>query len=137
MRPLYESQGDRDNEAKVQKVLESKWKVELHKLPISYKVDYLATDYEGLAKAWIEVKKRKITIKTFPDIMVSAHKIRTALSLSKATCTPFIFVADLIDGIFYYKWKEEDAIPCKWGGRTVATRDSADVWRIANDGTKH
>lgn len=102
MRPLYESPADLANEADVVKLLERKWDCVMHKLPISYKLDYIAqTD---IAKAFVEVKVRNYTMTQLGNMggyMLSLHKWTAGVQLSQTTGLPFVLVVKTLDGVYY------------------------------------
>ena len=55
MRPMYESDRDRINEDRIARRIEKAWRLELKKLPVSYKLDFAAVR-DNVIVGWIEVK---------------------------------------------------------------------------------
>lgn len=126
VRPIYESLGDVQNETAVKDQLEKIWNVELHKLPESYQLDYLATRGEE-GKMWVEIKCRKIDSGKFPSIILSMHKYIKGIDLAKTSGLPFIFVVQTNDKLMWYEFDIEHNYGVRLGGRTVKRRDYEDV----------
>jgi hypothetical protein len=126
MRQQYESQQDLHNEQTVSGVLQQAWKIAVHKLPISYKVDFVAMR-EGKAKAVIEIKSRKAKHDQYPTLLLSLSKWNHGIDYVKCNGLDFLIVAQYEDGIYYHKYSDDDEFDIRWGGRTSKTRGSADV----------
>lgn len=80
MRPVYETDGDRDREKSVITYACSVWKCEAMRMPKMYPVDW-SLQRNGSIKAFAEVKWR---YKSYSTYIISAHKWHTAISLAKA-----------------------------------------------------
>ena len=126
MRQIYESQTDKSNEYKVSEVISKAWKVNLHKLPISYRLDFLITK-DNKAKAIVEIKTRKNSYNKYPTLLLSLSKWNHGIEYTVLNKLKFILVVMFTDGIFYYTYSDQDKFEIKWGGRTLNTRDSADI----------
>ena len=125
-RPRYETEFDISNEQKVSEVMASEWNCQLHKLPISYRLDFLLTR-GGMAKAVVEVKARNNAHNKYSTLLLSLSKWNHGIEFKTHNNLEFILVAKFTDGIYYYVYSDEDEFEIKWGGRTVNKRDSADI----------
>lgn len=123
-RQQWESSADRRNESDVARILESKWACRLHKLPKSYRMDYIATR-RGKPVAFVEVKCRKISSTQFGTAMLSLSKYTSGKGITATTGIPSFVVFRFTDCIKYASLLED--YPIKIGGRTVQTRDSRDL----------
>lgn len=131
MRPMYESDGDRQNEDLIRRAIEDRQGFYLHKLPTSYGIDYVATsDPTGMGLVgWYEVKYRGgMTWGQYEDIMVSVLKLRAAAGLRVSTDRPVMFaVADNSGEIRVANLCNTRPEWIRFGGRTLQTRDRGDV----------
>jgi len=128
MRPQYETESDIERENKVKEFLSSHWRCMFEKLPISYRIDYVAVVGGDKIMSWVEIKCRKIASDDFPTLFLSAGKWLAGLSLRDYTGLPFVLVYALQDKLCYLKVvKDFNEVEFKWGGRTIKTRDSADI----------
>ena len=98
MRPLYETQSDRDNEQNVASVIEREFDCQLTKMPIKMALDYMATR-NGSAVAFVEVKRRKTPMRQYPTYMLSLHKVMMANALSMATRLPCFLAVQWSDAV--------------------------------------
>ncbi len=127
-RPRYETANDRLNEQGFASLIADRFGAAVHKLPVSYAVDYLVLPRRG-GRVWVEYKRRRHTYGTYPDVVLSALKWWHGTSLATQTGAKFVFVVQWDDSIGYVQYDPQQPwIPeLKWGGRTKATRDLADV----------
>lgn len=79
MRPVYETENDRDREKSVITYACSVWNCEAMRMPRMYPVDW-SLQRNGSIKAFAEVKWR---YKSYSTYIISAHKWHTAISLAK------------------------------------------------------
>ena len=126
MRKQYESKFDLSNEQDVSNAISKAWGASLHKLPISYRLDFLLTK-DNAAKAVVEVKSRRNAHNKYPTLMLSLSKWNHGVEYTIINKLKFLLIAKFTDGIFYYNYSNKDDFDIKWGGRTVQTRDSADI----------
>jgi len=126
MRQMYESANDLKNEDDIRQFLEQGLSATLHKLPISYRLDWLVFR-NGTPKAVIEFKRRKCKHLQYPDIMLSLGKWNAGLDYVQKNGLAFMFVVQWDDAVGVYMYKPEHPVDIRWGGRTVQTRDSADI----------
>jgi hypothetical protein len=102
------------------------------KLPVAYAVDFFAI--ADKRPIWIEFKRRSHTYGTYPDVVLSALKWWHATSLAERTGGTFAFAVAFDDGTRVAHWDPE----MPWtptfshGGRTLNTRDSADMEPVAH-----
>ena len=127
VRPRYETAADLTNEATFEQLMLDNFGAVAHKLPVSYHVDYLVIADTG--PLWVEFKRRRHTRGTYPDIILSALKWWHATSLADRTGASFAFVVQWDDCIGFCPWSAAKPwVPeLDWGGRTKATRDTADI----------
>jgi hypothetical protein len=128
MRPIYETQADLRNEAAVIKILSQKWRVDFHKLPIKYHLDYAATRY-GKVTAYVEVKVRKYRmdqIGKWGGYMLSVGKLQTAKQLCEISSAAFCLAVQCADGLYWIAIKDFSEFPVVITGRTDRG-DSQDI----------
>ncbi len=140
MRPMYESDRDRINEDRIARRIEKAWRLELKKMPVSYKLDFAAVR-DNVIVGWIEVKRRRILPK-WRTVMLSISKWREGCILSSSTGIGWAFVVEnSVDGKLWWcdcsdMMEDEDSFQIEWGGRTKSTRDRADVEPVIHIPTK-
>lgn len=132
-RPLYETKDHLTVEQAVITFVSSCWSCEAHKMPISYKLDYMLTR-EKEAKAFVEIKSRNMKWGQFPTIFLSLSKVQAAHDLTKTTGLTCFFVVHADPDVYWIDLNDligrGDLIT--FGGRTRNTRDSADVEPVFN-----
>ena len=136
MRQQYETEIDRKNEKTLAlHFIKSKWPgLNLYpkKLPISYIVDYAVVQAETLKIAsFFEAKTRTCGVNDFQTYMISLTKVLQFHKLQKATGIPCCLVVGWSDDARFWKFIP-GAYEIKYGGRTVQTRDSADIEPVAH-----
>ncbi len=127
-RPMYETQADLRNEAAVIEILSQKWRVNFHKLPIKYHLDYAATR-NGKVVAYVEVKVRKYTMERIGQMggyMLSVGKLQTAKQLCEISSAAFCLAVQCTDGLHWIAIKDFTEFPVAITGRTDRG-DSQDV----------
>ena len=128
MRPIYETQADLRNEAAVIQILSQKWRVNFHKLPIKYHLDYAATR-NGKVTAYVEVKVRKYRmdqIGKWGGYMLSVGKLQTAKQLCEISSAAFCLAVQCADGLYWIAIKDFSEFPVVITGRTDRG-DSQDI----------
>lgn len=129
-RPIYESDSDLDNEIIVRHWVEQATGTTLSKLPISYGLDYAVCGNDRNCLGWMEVKTRDFEWGAYPTIMLSLLKWMKGLEFVQKTGLPFIFtIMDSLQNMYSITTTTDKQYKpfIEWGGRTVQTRDSADV----------
>lgn len=106
--------------------IESAWGCELHKLPVSYRVDYCAVRNRSI-KGWVEIKCRQHSLYKYDTLMLSLGKWNFGLDLERTTGKPFFVVARFSCGAIVFARASKIDPVIVWGGRTKQTRDSADL----------
>jgi hypothetical protein len=127
---MYETASDIAQERMFQGYMLSLGK-ELHKLPISYGVDFACCNKGSkVITSFIEFKSRKMKWGQYPDIMLSALKATTMYNLRVAHNIEVFFVVEA-NGEYHYT---NDFLLHKmtYTGRTTNTRDSADIEPVIN-----
>ena len=127
---MYENSDDLTNESTAKKVIEDRWRCRLVKLPRSYRVDFAAVrDGSERVVSWVEYKRRRMQWGQYPTIVLSLSKLM-AMQEYESLGTPALFVVEDNDGdIRYYRVGVSGDYKgmLEIGGRTVQTRDPADV----------
>lgn len=124
MRPIYESQFDRNNEQDVADILSKTWEAEIKKLPMSYNVDWIMLR-NGEIKAFAELKVRKNYKDKYPTLLLSFNKWRHGIDMGKTVGVPFIIIVKWNEGIFWHT-AGKSSVTFGVGGR----RDRGDPYDI-------
>ena len=129
MRPIYESDEDLSEEKKIVTDVCTAWGCEAHKLPISYHLDFLLQTEKGTPLIFLEIKRRNFFWNQYPDVIISLSKLITATNVKASTGLLTNFVVKSDDALMWFRLNEaqgrDDWI--RVGGRTLNTRDSADI----------
>ena len=134
MRPIYESKEDLSEESKIVSDLCAAWDCVYHKLPISYRLDFLLETKHSPSTpqrplGFVECKRRNIYWNQYPDIMISLSKLIAAMNMEVATGLVTNFVVKANDALMWCRLNDaggrEDWV--RMGGRTSDTRDDADI----------
>jgi hypothetical protein len=115
VRPIYETPENRAAEAEIAAVIERTWSCDLHKLPMHYKLDYMASKHDQLV-AWLEVKRRHCNRDTYETIYLSLIKVMAAHSLHSITGKRCFFIVQFNDCLAYADILGERTV--SFGGRT-------------------
>ncbi len=114
MRPMHETKENLSNEQEVKQAIEGRFNVELNKLPISYRMDFMAFT-GGKPSSVVEVKcRKKASSTTYPCFMLALGKWNAGIDYTMKNNIAFTLVGKYTDGIFYYKYKETDKVDIKW-----------------------
>lgn len=136
MRPRYETQSDLLTEGSIADEIEMMWKIKVSKMPISYSLDFMGHDIFKKLACWIEVKSRPgMRWGQYSTIMLSLRKLLDAEALMKVSgCEAYFVVRDSQKETRYVALSEVVGKPelIEWGGRTLQTRDSADIEPIVS-----
>jgi hypothetical protein len=116
VRPMYETQFDLDNEGSAKSRIEKAFKCVLHKLPISYSADWVATRNNEIV-AVLEYKKRTCEKDKFPTTFIFVDKWMNGQRLSDTMSVPFFLLIEWTDGLY---WHQVGSTPVtfKVSGRT-------------------
>ena len=96
MRPIYETQTDRNNERRLAAKIEKHYGCILSKMPMKLSLDFMAIR-DGKAVAFIEARQRKIAMNTYPTYMLSLYKAMQARSLTMTTGLPCFLAVQWTD----------------------------------------
>jgi hypothetical protein len=123
MRPRYETEEDLQREMFVKAQLEGASGATLTKLPDSYGPDFFTPG------RIIEVKCRKHEYVTYSTLILALRKWRDGLLLALTSGGKFVVAAGFLDGIWTLTIDPYELPDYKVviGGRTVQTRDDADI----------
>ncbi len=130
MRVHYESRGDVIREQAVMEKFAVAFPCIYEKLPESYRLDYICLDpYSRRPFGYVEVKCRNMTWGQYPDVMLSVGKATAARRLQAVTGMGSRFVIATKDKILWASFNDfiGNASLVRMGGRTLDTRDSADI----------
>ncbi len=118
-RPTYERPADLDAEREM--IAAAFPRVVAHKLPISYRVDYLLEFWgtQGVRRAWCECKARNVVAGTYADYMLSLGKFAAGCELARATGYPLILLIRWTDCLMRFTLDTSSpvAYPIDMGGR--------------------
>ena len=128
MRPLYETQQDRDNEQALSSIIEKQFNCQLTKMPIKLSLDFMATR-DGSAVAFIEARQRKTKMLQYPTYMISLYKVMMANTLTQATGLPCFLAVQWSDAAGICKLPAKD-MDIQTGG-TVRRGDPQDIEPVA------
>ena len=127
MRPRYERPADLTVERKVAAQMERKG-IQLHKLPISYRLDF-AMFKNGKLKGWAEIKARRNNHDRYPTLMISLGKVLAARQLADVSGTRSILLVQYLDGLYWCDFAS--AFEIRMGGR-YDRGDADDVEPVAH-----
>lgn len=117
-RPTYETPQDRRNQGDVAASLERITGLRLIGLPQHSRVDYVGADHEGQAKALFEIKRRGVSWKTYPTLMLSLNKAAAMIELERLTSLPANLVVQWDDALGIVRpAKVADQLSISKGGR--------------------
>jgi hypothetical protein len=116
LRPKYETAYDLANETTAQEVIEAEFKCKLHKLPVSYHADWVATRNNKVV-AVIEFKKRTVDKNRYATTFIFVDKWMNGIRLSDTMAVPFMLFIEWTDGLY---WHHVGSTPVEFtmGGRT-------------------
>lgn len=98
-RPTYETAQDRRNQSDVAARLERLSSLRLSSLPHKSQVDYMGVDPQGNARAFFEIKRRKVALSRYPTLMLSLHKVAAIVELERVTGLPANLVVQWDDAL--------------------------------------
>ena len=128
MRPLYETQQDRDNEQSLSSIIQRQFNCQLTKMPIKLSLDFMATR-DGSAVAFIEARQRKTKMLQYPTYMISLYKVMMANTLTQATGLPCFLAVQWSDAAGICKLPAKD-MDIQTGG-TMRRGDPQDIEPVA------
>ena len=128
-RPLYETASDLKGEHATCRAWARRFNYAIHKLPMSYELDFILTTQSNRAVSFLEYKRRHFPVNRYPTVMLSLKKVMRGCELSAAAGIPSTFLVGFDDQIGSVCFSKIARKPnwIEFGGRTVKTRDSADI----------
>ena len=127
MRPWYETPQKLVNEQQIIKA----YAIHRHCTPMKSKrgqcYDYALTRDDEQIIAFAEVKRRHVPVDKYDTIMLSLGKWLELRKLGELTGRPVVFVVGFDDALAERVLSDRDAEDIRWGGRTLNTRDAADI----------
>lgn len=109
--------------------IEKKWNVQLNKLALDYRFDYIVIkNYKPIA--FLEIKKRNFKTTDFYDSMINLNKWMKAKELRDSTGLPTLLACRYIDKDVYCKLEMkilDEGYCVRFGARTKNTRDWQDI----------
>tara|TARA_R100000808_G_C2151343_1_gene160334 strand:- start:513 stop:983 length:471 start_codon:yes stop_codon:yes gene_type:complete len=126
VRSKFETSSDRWLEEIVAFALSDRWSVEMKKLPIHQRMDFAMVKPDGSIGALCEIKVRKFKWGDFPDVILSASKVKYAKEMWSAFALRTILVVMDKTGEIRYLPMETMEYPLAYGGRTKSPRDEQD-----------
>jgi len=99
-RQPYETEENLANERRLLSLIEVAWQCTGAKLPTNYRLDY-ALHRHKVAVAFVELKSRTHHYRAFPNYIVSANKVISAVALSAVTGLPVFLIVEWTDAIGY------------------------------------
>lgn len=126
VRSKFETSTDRWLEEVVAFALSDCWQVEMKKLPVHQRMDFAMVKKDGSIGALCEIKVRKFTWGDFPDVILSASKVKYAKEMAESFAIKTIFVVMDKTGDIRYVPMETMNYPLSYGGRTKSPRDGQD-----------
>lgn len=123
-RPLYESQADRDNEAKVAAAIARKYLMVEHHLPRFYHADYMFFRNWQVALV-AEVKCRKHAFGTYTTYMISLLKVMRTRELAAFCAVKALLFIQYYDRLVFVDLNDDrnSQWDIVWGGRTDRNDD--------------
>lgn len=117
-RPQYEDESSLKSEAGTAFEVEKAWNVDLVKMPMKNKIDFLMKNKKGESRAVVEVKNRACKRHKYPTYMISLDKWVAGCSMGLITELNFILVVNWDDEIGYLDCKKHTKeITVNMGGR--------------------
>ena len=117
MRPVYESNADKERERKLASVVAKRWQVDAKENPKMYPIDYCFVNSEGEVEGFGEMKVRTHKFGTFPTYILSVHKVADAKALASATGKRVILIVQWSCGTIATLDLDTTPTKVEWGGR--------------------
>ena len=117
MRPIYESEADKERERKLANQVASKWGLQAKENPKMYPIDFCFVDDNGEVEGFGEIKIRTHAFGTFPTYMLSVHKAADAKALASATGKRVLLVVQWSCGTIAFLDLDTTPAKVEWGGR--------------------
>ena len=126
MRPIYETEHDRENEQTVFKWVGDEYGCTLLKVKGYHCCDSKIVR-DGVQIGWAEVKRRHIDHNTYKWFKISDSKWKNLLQLAEADLLPVFLFILFDDGLFQVPVIRQMYTKVVMGGRTKNPRDDQDI----------
>jgi len=100
VRPIYETDQDRDREREVCSYLQSQLNCVFKPADRLSNVDGFLCSNDGEMSAVVEIKTRRNAKDKYPTYMLSAAKWRNGLEVGKIYGVPFVLIVKFTDGVY-------------------------------------
>ena len=125
-RPTYEKSSDIANEERVAEKLSEMWELDnWQRNPLRYPVD-ISLMRGNRIKAFAEIKCRNVSSCTYSTYLLSAGKVMSAHTLTRATGLPCFLVVQWTDCLGWIDLEMTEPLYVGWGGR-IDRDDSQDM----------
>tara|TARA_R100000152_G_C6774783_1_gene202770 strand:- start:1893 stop:2354 length:462 start_codon:yes stop_codon:yes gene_type:complete len=133
-RKIFETETDRRNENQIANILANHFNVRMEKLPMSQRLDYAMQAKTGSKRilALCEIKCRSFKWGDFPDVMLSASKIKYAHEMFRVFNLKTLFVVCDRSNEIRMIAIHNTGYDLTFGGRTTNARDNQDSELIVN-----
>lgn len=117
-RPVYETDDDKDRQARAAGRIEDAWNIEVISFPALSTVDWLLLSDKGTI-AYAEFKCRNYKRQHFKTLILSTQKLSHASYVAAQTKTKLFLFVEWLDGLFYRQITTDDInnFPVELGGR--------------------
>ena len=119
-RPIYETGGQREAEARVARLVAGRMGYEAHPLPLRYPLDYAFTRDSGAVERWAEIKCRTVLSTAYPTYLLGLAKFLGLLSFQRDTNIPALLIVQWTDRVGVLR------LPCQYQVRIGGRTDRAD-----------
>lgn len=131
VRPVYETEQDRENERFVMDEIRRTRGWMSHATPTLSCVDLIVISGD-LIVGFVEIRTRNIKFGTYEDVIFSAKKMESIIKLSSITHLPTYLMLNLTDGIFVWPCpKSMHNIIVRQGGST-RRNDPLDIEQVCH-----
>lgn len=123
---VFKNAADLANELRVATRLGQVWGCQVKPFAALSPIDWYAERY-GRMVGVLEVKSRPHASDKFPTVFLAVRKYLTLLLAATAHNCPAVFVADLIDGIFWLPLARIDGARVRIAGNMAVIRDASAI----------
>lgn len=124
--PVFKNEADHANEMRVAAQLGQAWGCQIKSFAALSPIDWYAERY-GRMVGVLEVKSRPHASDRFPTVFFAVRKYLTLLLAATAHNCPAVFVADLIDGVFWAPLARIDGSRVRIAGSMALIKDASAI----------
>lgn len=121
----FATKKDRKNEIRIAKLVESRWKCQLHPFGPLSPIDWYATRH-GRVVSVLEAKTRSHSSTKFPTVFLNVRKWLSLLLTQNGLGVPAIFIVLFTDGAKYILVNQVEASNVRIGGCSQIVKSSSD-----------